>query len=111
MIHTILYAGMGASIAVLIVRCIRLSKENERISFKLRRAEENADHFSRQLIEKQAIEDQIKGNRSPCSLCEGCVHSIKFTPNENPLSNFRPIPIYNCRKNIRCKEYEEAKPC
>ena len=115
MIHAIFMGGMGGLIAALIAYCSRLNRENDRISLKLFRAEKSAENFSKQLDaalhDKQAMEAQIKGERAPCDLCDGCIHSIKFTTVDNQFSNYRSVPVYNCRKNIRCKEYEEAKPC
>lgn len=62
------------------------------------------------------MEKQLSGGRHPSSACIGCKHLIV---NTNPLTSVGSvshpsITQYNCRKNLRCKEYEEEageKPC
>lgn len=63
---------------------------------------------------KEKIRDlnkQIRGERIPSSNCIGCKYLI--ISDSNPC-NFMSNKRYNCRKNLRCREYEEEareKPC
>lgn len=64
----------------------------------------------------EEMEKQLSGGRNPSSNCIGCKHLIV---NTNPLTSVGSVSHptlkqYNCRKNLRCREYEEetgAKPC
>ena len=62
------------------------------------------------------LEQQLKGEREPSSNCIGCKHLIISNTLIDYLGSVSSPTLrrYNCRKNLRCKEYEEetgAKPC
>lgn len=83
---------------------ISLHRTSNRLNYQ-NRENRNLQEINDNLI-KQSIEQQklLTGGRNPGRYCIGCKHLIAY---ESTLSNSN-LMAFNCRKNLRCKEYEEA---
>lgn len=83
---------------------ISLRRTSNRLNYQIhenRNLREINDNLINQSIEQQKL---LNGGRNPGSYCIGCKHLIVY---EGALSS-SSLRAYNCRKNLRCKEYEEA---
>lgn len=86
------------------------------VIFKLRRelksaresAKDSEDRAERYYNKAEKLQSILDADRVPSQYCEGCRYLIKDEQGNPFLGGYRGIH-YGCRKNIRCKEYEDEE--
>ena len=98
-------AAINAS--AMIALLIALNASKKRLDFQIREnrnLQKVLDDTVKTSIHMQRI---LNGNREPGQHCIGCKHLFIYRGIIDPIT-CKPQDQYNCRKTIRCSEFEEA---
>lgn len=115
MIHLICYPaligaiiGLIASVVFANIKRSDLESSNSFNRAQIIQLEAELEALKKKEEYADKILAQTKGERAPCDLCNGCKDLIVYAPHFD--GRRWSETQYQCRKNIRCKEYEERAP-